>query len=165
MLYFYYGEKLNHKTIGKYQSGFLQWKHLYIQILLIWKISFKMEDEQVKETIVGAKNFGFTIELQKWQKLWDRNYKLTMATAYKENLYKMFYRWHLPPARLAKMFNNLSAKCWKCNQTPGTYYHMWWTCMKARKYWTKIHTWLEKMIKQHRFEARNIFDRYYTRKL
>uniref|UniRef100_A0A2D4PVR6 Uncharacterized protein n=1 Tax=Micrurus surinamensis TaxID=129470 RepID=A0A2D4PVR6_MICSU len=22
---------------------------------------------------------------------------------------------------------------------------MWWTCMKARKYWTKIHTWLENM--------------------
>uniref|UniRef100_A0A2D4LGD4 Reverse transcriptase zinc-binding domain-containing protein n=1 Tax=Micrurus spixii TaxID=129469 RepID=A0A2D4LGD4_9SAUR len=61
----------------------------------------------------------------------------------------MFYRWQFAPAKLAKMFKDKSAKCWKCHQTPETYYHMWWSCIEAKRYWTKIHTWLEKMIKQH----------------
>uniref|UniRef100_A0A2D4LG50 Uncharacterized protein n=1 Tax=Micrurus spixii TaxID=129469 RepID=A0A2D4LG50_9SAUR len=26
---------------------------------------------------------------------------------------------------------------------------MWWLCIEAKRYWTKIHTWLEKMIEQH----------------
>uniref|UniRef100_A0A2D4KE11 Uncharacterized protein n=1 Tax=Micrurus paraensis TaxID=1970185 RepID=A0A2D4KE11_9SAUR len=25
---------------------------------------------------------------------------------------------------------------------------MWWTCTEAKKYWTRIHMWLEKMIKK-----------------
>uniref|UniRef100_A0A8C7DXU6 AIG1-type G domain-containing protein n=1 Tax=Naja naja TaxID=35670 RepID=A0A8C7DXU6_NAJNA len=60
-----------------------------------------------------------TIELDKWQKLWDRNYKLTMATMYRENLYKMFYRWHLSQARLAKMFKNMSTRhlVWDSSET------------------------------------------------
>ena len=68
------------KLIGKIYKFLLNWK---------------MADEQVKETIVQwAKNFGYNIE--KCQKLWTINYKMTMASSYKENLYKMFYRWHLP---------------------------------------------------------------------
>ncbi|KAF7245550.1 hypothetical protein EYD10_08337 [Varanus komodoensis] len=58
----------------------------------------KMEGEQVKETMITwAENFGYNIELEKWQKLWERNIKVTLATSYKENLYKMFYRWYLSP--------------------------------------------------------------------
>uniref|UniRef100_A0A2H6N237 Uncharacterized protein n=1 Tax=Micrurus carvalhoi TaxID=3147026 RepID=A0A2H6N237_9SAUR len=56
---------------------------------------------------------------------------------YKEILYKMFYRWYFPTARLAKMFKDMSAKCWKCNQILGLYYHMWWMCPKAKTYWNK----------------------------
>ena len=63
-------------------------------------LNWKMEDEQVKEMMVQwAKNFGYNIDLEKWQGLWSRKYKMTMATSYKENLYKMFYRWHLPSDR------------------------------------------------------------------
>ena len=53
--------------------------------------------------------------------MWTKNLKITLATSYKENLYKMFYRWHLPPSRLAKISANISNKCWKCkNQEPIT---------------------------------------------
>uniref|UniRef100_A0A8C6Y3P5 Exportin-T n=1 Tax=Naja naja TaxID=35670 RepID=A0A8C6Y3P5_NAJNA len=27
----------------------------------------------------------------------------------------------------------ISAECWKCHQIPGSYYHMWWTCVEAKK--------------------------------
>ena len=43
-------------------------------------------------------------ELEKWQKLLNRKPKMIMVTSYKDNLYKMFYRWHLPPARLDSRF-------------------------------------------------------------
>ncbi|KAF7244640.1 hypothetical protein EYD10_09237 [Varanus komodoensis] len=109
----------------------------------------RMEDEQVKETMITwAQNFGYNIELEKWQKLWKRNIKITLATSYKENLYKMFYRWYLSPNRLAKMYPNMSNRCWKCKHKSGTFYHMWWTCDKAKKYWIKIHKWLEEMLQK-----------------
>lgn len=37
-----------------------------------------------------------------------------------------------PPAQLAKMFKTMPNKCWKYNQKTGTYYHIWWTCVKAK---------------------------------
>lgn len=80
--------------------------------------------------------------------MWTKNYKLTLATFYKKKLYKMLYRWHFPPAKLAKMFPNTLNKCWKCKNHEGTYYHAWWTCDKARKYWVKIHMWIKLMPKQ-----------------
>ena len=68
-------------------------------------VSFKLENggqtSQINDGSMGN-IFGYNIDFEKWQKLWSRNYKMTMAASYKENLYKMFYRWHLPPNRLLK---------------------------------------------------------------
>uniref|UniRef100_A0A670ZKF0 Reverse transcriptase zinc-binding domain-containing protein n=1 Tax=Pseudonaja textilis TaxID=8673 RepID=A0A670ZKF0_PSETE len=57
----------------------------------------------------------------------------------------MFYRWHLPPSRLAKMHPNTSPKCWKCQYIEGTLFHMWWSCKETQKYWQKIRHWLEEI--------------------
>lgn len=99
--------------------------------------------------IQWAKNFGYTIILDQWQTLWAKNYKYTTSSSYKENLFKMFHRWHLPLSRLAKMFPNLSNKCWKCKNQEGTYYHQWWTCDRVKKYWIGIYKLLKQITKQN----------------
>lgn len=68
-------------------------------------LKIKTEDEVVKEVMMPwARNIGYTILLESWEKIWTTNIKITKATAYKENLYKMFYRWYITPEKIAKMF-------------------------------------------------------------
>lgn len=106
-------------------------------------------EETVKETMIRwARNLGHPIQLDEWQQLWSVNYKLTVATSYKENLLKMFHRWHIPPARLAKMSSNVLDRCWKCNNKEASFYHCWWTCREAKRFWIKIYNWLKQMLKQ-----------------
>uniref|UniRef100_A0A8C6XN85 Reverse transcriptase domain-containing protein n=1 Tax=Naja naja TaxID=35670 RepID=A0A8C6XN85_NAJNA len=109
----------------------------------------KLEEEIVKETMVlWMRDFGYNINLDDWHNIWIRNKKITLATPYKENLYKLFYRWHMTPIRLAKINNKLSPICWKCNKEKGTYYHMWWRCRKAQEFWKQVHKWLQEMCKE-----------------
>uniref|UniRef100_A0A2D4L1W9 Reverse transcriptase zinc-binding domain-containing protein n=1 Tax=Micrurus paraensis TaxID=1970185 RepID=A0A2D4L1W9_9SAUR len=79
--------------------------------------------------------------------MWNQNYKLTKLSAYKENAYKMFYRWYLPPSRLAKMYPNMNLIRWKCKKKKSIFYHMWWSCPDTQKYWLKIKKWLQEITK------------------
>uniref|UniRef100_A0A2D4HSL7 Uncharacterized protein n=1 Tax=Micrurus lemniscatus lemniscatus TaxID=129467 RepID=A0A2D4HSL7_MICLE len=84
-----------------------------------------LEEEVVKSCMIAwAKILGHNIDLADWEKMWNKNYTLTRSAGYKENMYKMFYRWHLPPMRLSKMYPNFNPTCWKCRQNQGTFYHM-----------------------------------------
>uniref|UniRef100_A0A8C7E3S4 Reverse transcriptase domain-containing protein n=1 Tax=Naja naja TaxID=35670 RepID=A0A8C7E3S4_NAJNA len=113
-------------------------------------LNHKLKGETMMATMIKwTKNMAHNIEIDEWEHNWQMNYKLTLSTAYKENLYKMIYRWHLSPARLAKISPNLSPKCWKCNHPQGTYFHMWWTCSFAKKYWRKVKSWIFGMTKQN----------------
>uniref|UniRef100_A0A2D4H616 Reverse transcriptase zinc-binding domain-containing protein n=1 Tax=Micrurus lemniscatus lemniscatus TaxID=129467 RepID=A0A2D4H616_MICLE len=44
--------------------------------------------------------------------------------------------------------------CWKCKQNQGTFYHMWWPCPEAQKYWIKIWSWTKEIAEeQMKFKA------------
>lgn len=45
----------------------------------------------------------------------------------------------MTPKKLAKLYKNTSDLCWKCKKYEGLLYHMWFTCQKAKRFWTKIH--------------------------
>uniref|UniRef100_A0A2D4KBR9 Reverse transcriptase zinc-binding domain-containing protein n=1 Tax=Micrurus paraensis TaxID=1970185 RepID=A0A2D4KBR9_9SAUR len=110
----------------------------------------ELEEEIVKEPMIAwAKNIGHSIELDDWENY--KNYKLILSTAYKENQYKMFYRWHLVLARLAEMYPNTKSECWKCKRKDEMFFHMWWQCPKARKCWAKVQRWLQE-ITEHQIE-------------
>lgn len=74
-----------------------------------------MADEDVKVVIIQqSQNIGKEITYEIWEQHWI-NTKLFKSTAFRENQFKMFNRWHLPPATLAKMYN-MDNKCWKCKE-------------------------------------------------
>lgn len=105
----------------------------------------KLEREEVKnEMIKWARNIGSEITLEEWERRWG-NIKKVKATSLKENWYKMFYRWHVTPVKIANMTKNYSKKCWKCHENEGTFYHMWWQCGKTKKYWIKVHLILQEV--------------------
>lgn len=65
----------------------------------------------------------------------------------------MQYRWHITLKKLSLMNNNMANRCWKCGVMEGTYFHMWWTCSRAKEFWGKIHPKLIKLL-GYTFEKR-----------
>lgn len=90
------------------------------------------------------KNFQRDIPLDKWEASW-KNIRLLKAMSYKENCYKMLCRWHLSPAKLARIYKT-DETCWKCGQAKGTFFHQWWTCKLAKAFWSMIFKILNKAL-------------------
>lgn len=36
--------------------------------------------------------------------------------------------------------------CQKCKHKEGSFYHLWWGCKKMKKYWSEIHTEVQKIL-------------------
>ena len=94
--------------------------------MYIYLLEYDLEDERVKETMVKWANcFGYSVDLDDWTKMWKESYKMLKPVNLRENILKMFYRWHYTPVRLAKISEGNSNISWKCKKNAGTYYHMW----------------------------------------
>uniref|UniRef100_A0A2D4M009 Reverse transcriptase zinc-binding domain-containing protein n=1 Tax=Micrurus spixii TaxID=129469 RepID=A0A2D4M009_9SAUR len=118
-----------------------------ISKLYNYLIEFNLTEEIVKgPMIVWANFFGYNINLNDWEEIWHKNLTLTKSVSYKENLYKMLYRWHLAPSRLAKMYPKVNSTCWKCKGNNGTFFHLWWKCPEITKFWIRIKVWIEEII-------------------
>ena len=52
----------------------------------------------------------------------------------------------MTPENLSKMYTDVSNKCWKCEIQVGSYYHMWWSCGVAKKYWKRVHAMLQQIL-------------------
>lgn len=99
-----------------------------------------MIEDRVKPTMIKwAQNFERIIILDEWDDIWSTNMKIIKSISVRENIIKMFYRWHYTPVKLALIYQNNSGKCWKCNKEDGTYLHCWWTCKMIKSYWIMVH--------------------------
>uniref|UniRef100_A0A670HYM7 Reverse transcriptase domain-containing protein n=1 Tax=Podarcis muralis TaxID=64176 RepID=A0A670HYM7_PODMU len=113
-------------------------------LLLKWNT----QDETVKSAMIKwAQDIGHDIMFADWEQLWTTGIKFTACTALKENIMKMIYRWYMTPVKLAKIYHLPNNKCWKCNETEGTFYHLWWTCPKIKAYWEMIYNEIKKVLK------------------
>lgn len=99
-------EKISfHERVMEFDKILLNEKDKYIQKMHKALLKIKMEDKTVNEKMIQwAKNFRYNTEMSEWDKIWTANIKITKATNMKKNLYKMFYRWYLPPEKLSKMY-------------------------------------------------------------
>uniref|UniRef100_A0A803T5W2 Reverse transcriptase domain-containing protein n=1 Tax=Anolis carolinensis TaxID=28377 RepID=A0A803T5W2_ANOCA len=118
-----------------------------VSIIYTKLIEWETEEVTIKENMTKwAKNLGEKIYLEEWEKAWNSRLKATYATELKENWIKMFYRWYLTPQKLSNFYKKTSNKCWKCGDQVGTFFHCWWTCKKAEKYWKEIHQKIQEML-------------------
>uniref|UniRef100_A0A803T714 Reverse transcriptase domain-containing protein n=1 Tax=Anolis carolinensis TaxID=28377 RepID=A0A803T714_ANOCA len=119
-----------------------------IKIIYKQLLAWDTEEVQVKTVMTKwAREIGHTIMLSEWENIWKKNQKLIYATELRENWFKVFYRWYLTPARLAK-FNKdkRDGKCWKCQKYNGDFMHMWWGCKRIKKFWQEIKKEMEKIL-------------------
>ena len=77
----------------------------------------RLHSERVKETMIKwARDFGYNIDIDHWTLMWKDCYKMIKPVNLRENVLKMFYRWHYTPTKLAKMSEGSSNICWKCKK-------------------------------------------------
>uniref|UniRef100_A0A670JM19 Reverse transcriptase domain-containing protein n=1 Tax=Podarcis muralis TaxID=64176 RepID=A0A670JM19_PODMU len=113
-------------------------------LLLKWNT----QDETVKSAMIKwAQDIGHDIMFDDWEQLWNIGVKFTACNALRENIMKMIYRWYMAPVKLAKIYHLPNNKCWKCNETEGTFYHLWWTCPRIKAYWEMIYNEIKKVLK------------------
>ena len=51
---------------------------------------------------------------------------------------KVLHRIHYTNAKLAKIYPTVSEACNRCNQSPATHCHMFWSCPKLKTFWQRI---------------------------
>ncbi|CAI5767565.1 Hypothetical predicted protein [Podarcis lilfordi] len=113
-------------------------------LLLKWNT----QDETVKSAMIKwAQDIGHNIMFADWEQLWTTGIKFTACNALRENIMKMMYRWYMTPVKLAKIYHLPNNKCWKCNETEGTFYHLWWTCPRIKAFWEMIYNEIKKVLK------------------
>ncbi|CAI5780611.1 Hypothetical predicted protein [Podarcis lilfordi] len=112
-------------------------------LLLKWNT----QDETVKSAMIKwAQDIGHNIMFADWEQLWTTGMKFTACNALRENVMKMIYRWYITPVKLAKIYHLPDNKCWKCKETEGTFFHLWWTCPKIKAFWEMIYNELKRYL-------------------
>lgn len=107
----------------------------------------ELELETVTETMIKwAQEIGHVIPFENWEKAWMQSNKFTCSQDLKENYLKTANRWYYTPLRLSKIYGIQENLCWKCQIKIGSYYHVWWTCKKIKKFWNRIHEEIQKII-------------------
>lgn len=102
---------------------------------------FTLEEAGKTQMVRWAENINRPIMLEEWELLWNKIWKMSECTRLRENNIKMFYYWYMTPEIISKMSNGIfSDKCWKYHKERGTFYHIWWTCLMAKKIWDMIFT-------------------------
>jgi len=145
-------------TIDKKNYQFIKEENNWVNILerdnehlisKLYKILLEIKTKDIKIKNYMKKweeNLGIEISYEQWQKIWIKNIKFTLSNNLRENMYKMIYRWYLSPEVLFKSKIRNTNICWKCNNKKGSFYHIWWSCEKAKRYWTKINKYISEIL-------------------
>ncbi len=111
------------------------WNHLQKNILLLPITDSKKENSRLIIRSVCCKAFqgvSAVIYLVHSFSVCTKHWLLQL---------KILHRIYYTNARLAKMHPNLSYACNRCNQSPATLMHMFWTCPRLLQNWTEIFTY------------------------
>uniref|UniRef100_A0A670I9Y7 Reverse transcriptase domain-containing protein n=1 Tax=Podarcis muralis TaxID=64176 RepID=A0A670I9Y7_PODMU len=142
---------------SKFQTEIINNKVKNISKMYRMLLDWNLGDEEVKSVMIRwAKDVGHSIQYEDWERLWRDGLNFTACTAIKENVMKMFYRWHLTPMKLSKMYK-VDNKCWRCKDAEGSFYHMWWECGRVKQFWEKVYTELKKILKYTFIKKPEIF--------
>lgn len=73
-----------------------------------------------------------------WSLSIDRIHSTSICIRHCLVQFKIFHRFYLTKAKLAKIYNTSDDGCPRCGQSPATMTHMFWTCGDLTRYWTAI---------------------------
>lgn len=62
----------------------------------------------------------------------------SVCTMYKENAYKVLYRWYLVPSGLRMIYSSTSDRCRRGCRDCGDFLHIWWSCPIIEMYFREV---------------------------
>lgn len=87
--------------------------------------------------------FGYNIEIDILERMCITSIQFTLGHNLRDIFYKMMYCWCMT----SEMYSGILNQCWKCGKHEETFYHAFWTCEKAKKFWKHIHIRMERILK------------------
>lgn len=78
------------------------------------------------------------LELEDWHSIALAALRSLINTSSIAANYKVLLRWYIVLARLATYVPGAVSKCFRGWGQEGTAYHIWWQCLKVRKFWIRV---------------------------
>lgn len=85
------------------------------------------------------KDLGISLTHSDWSKILHTIHKGSTNVSTQENGYKIQSRWYRTPSILHRFYPTLPNICWRCHLSPGTPFHIWWSCSLISPFWTAVH--------------------------
>uniref|UniRef100_A0A8C5MA17 Reverse transcriptase domain-containing protein n=1 Tax=Leptobrachium leishanense TaxID=445787 RepID=A0A8C5MA17_9ANUR len=82
---------------------------------------------------------GTTFTSAQWTNTFTLVHKGCGANRVQETSYKILSFWYRTPSFLHRLFPQTPSVCWRCNNSEGTFLHIWWSCPPLMGFWRKIH--------------------------
>ena len=83
-------------------------------------------------------DLGIELSEEMWQDCLKRIHTSSMCIRHGLIQFKILHRLHYSGEKLARLFNIPDPGCPRCNQTPTSLGHMFWTCPSLETYWRQI---------------------------
>ena len=83
-----------------------------------------------------------------WSDIFSRIHSLSIRARHGLLQFKVAHRLHLSKARIAKMYPAMDNLCNRCNFSPATLAHTFWSCLRLSGYWSSIFNALSKKCKR-----------------
>lgn len=86
------------------------------------------------------------ISLLDWGKIWESASKFSRCVVQKETAIKILLFWYRTPDLLHARNPTTSNICWRCSESIGSHFHIFWDCPLIGPYWTKIQDLLQTLL-------------------
>lgn len=78
------------------------------------------------------------IQGEEWDDMWDHSFQHLVAGRDRLIHFKFLHKIYYTPARLATMYPNVPAECWRCTFLPAAADHIFWRCPRIQQFWTEV---------------------------
>ena len=86
------------------------------------------------------------VAIEDWQTIFLNVSNASLCVNIKENFFKLLSFWYLTPSKMRNIYKNDQWLCWKGCSEVGTYFHIWWSCVKMQTFWKMIHVSIQKIV-------------------
>lgn len=73
-----------------------------------------------------------------WDDIWTQPFKHFVCARDRLIQFQFLHRSYYTPARLAKIFPDVPAECWRCSHSPADADHIFWRCHQVQRFWSDL---------------------------
>lgn len=86
------------------------------------------------------------VQGEDWDEVWAQPFKHLVSARDRLIQLKFLHRSYYTPARLAKIFPNASAECWRCSHSPADTDHIFWQCQQVQRFWSDVTSCISELL-------------------